>query len=136
MNHFYKLLYTLQYNAALVAELCAIKGGRTERPLVRAFHWYIETSNRNAFRLEGKQYEAVSLVLAAEVEHWYYSAGAGRAAHGKRARVFDTPMQTESYQSKRPSSSSLRSLPDSMKGKPINSGYKICDLDDINEESG
>ncbi|XP_050090367.1 uncharacterized protein LOC126574288 [Anopheles aquasalis] len=121
------------YNAALVAELCAIKGGKKERPLLRVFHWYIETSNRNAFRIEGKQYEAVSLVMAAEIEHWYCSAGAGKTAQGKRARVSDTPMQTESGQSAMESSASLSA---SMKAKPINSGHKMFVLENITEESG
>uniref|UniRef100_A0A182NHK3 Uncharacterized protein n=1 Tax=Anopheles dirus TaxID=7168 RepID=A0A182NHK3_9DIPT len=73
------------YNAALVAELRTTGKGQP-RPLLQAFHWYIETSNRAAFRVDGQQYEAVSLVVAAEVEHWY-CARPGHSAHGSRARV-------------------------------------------------
>uniref|UniRef100_A0A2M4CRZ5 Uncharacterized protein n=1 Tax=Anopheles darlingi TaxID=43151 RepID=A0A2M4CRZ5_ANODA len=123
------------YNAALVSELCAINGGRKERPLLRVFHWYIETSNRNAFLIEEKQYEAVSLVMSTEVEHWYCSAGAGKTTHGKRVRVSDTQMHIESGQSSMLTSSAHRSLSTSMASKPTNSGHKLCVLENINEES-
>uniref|UniRef100_A0A8W7P5I1 Uncharacterized protein n=1 Tax=Anopheles coluzzii TaxID=1518534 RepID=A0A8W7P5I1_ANOCL len=73
------------YNAALVEELRTTGKGQP-RPLLQAFHWYIETSNRCAFRVEGQQYAAVSLVVAAEVEHWY-CARPGHSAQGSRARV-------------------------------------------------
>ncbi|XP_058053395.1 uncharacterized protein LOC131205344 [Anopheles bellator] len=80
------------YNAALEAELRTIgSDSRNERPLLRVFHWYIETSNEDAFRIEGKQYEAVSFVLAAEIEHWYCSAGVGQSVHGRRVRMGDQP---------------------------------------------
>ncbi|XP_052873838.1 uncharacterized protein LOC128279160 [Anopheles cruzii] len=81
------------YNAALAAELKTIgSDSRDGRPLLRVFHWYIETSNEAAFRIEGKQYEAVSFVLAAEIEHWYCSAGVGQAVrHGRRVRMGDQP---------------------------------------------
>ncbi|XP_053674204.1 uncharacterized protein LOC128724504 [Anopheles nili] len=74
------------YNAALVAELRTKGGCEQTRPLLRAFHWYIETSNRAAFQVEQQLYDAVSLVVAAEVEHWY-CARAGQHASGSRARV-------------------------------------------------
>uniref|UniRef100_A0A182KFC3 Uncharacterized protein n=1 Tax=Anopheles christyi TaxID=43041 RepID=A0A182KFC3_9DIPT len=80
------------YNAALVEELRTTGKGQP-RPLLQAFHWYIETSNRNAFRIEGQQYDAVSLVVAAEVEHWF-CARHGHSAQGSRARVVSFSDQT------------------------------------------
>ncbi|KFB36655.1 AGAP007641-PA-like protein [Anopheles sinensis] len=74
------------YNAALVTELRTSGKGKP-RPLLRVFHWYIETSNVDAFRMEGQQCEAVSLVVAAEVEHWYGARPGGRSSSGSRARV-------------------------------------------------
>uniref|UniRef100_A0A182WIS8 Uncharacterized protein n=1 Tax=Anopheles minimus TaxID=112268 RepID=A0A182WIS8_9DIPT len=73
------------YNAMLAEELRTTGKGQP-RPLLQAFHWYIETSNRDAFRIEGQQYDAVSLIVAAEVEHWY-CARPGHSSQGSRARI-------------------------------------------------
>ncbi|XP_035904517.1 uncharacterized protein LOC118508865 [Anopheles stephensi] len=73
------------YNSVLVEELRTTTS-RQPRPLLQAFHWYIETSRRDAFRIEDQQYDAVSLIVAAEVEHWY-CARPGHRAQGSRARV-------------------------------------------------
>uniref|UniRef100_A0A182QWQ3 Uncharacterized protein n=1 Tax=Anopheles farauti TaxID=69004 RepID=A0A182QWQ3_9DIPT len=86
------------YNAALVAELRTTGKGQP-RPLLQAFHWYIETSNRAAFCIEGQQYDAVSLVVAAEVEHWYCARPGHGSAHGSRARVsFGVQQQQQQHQ--------------------------------------
>ncbi|XP_058120643.1 uncharacterized protein LOC131294819 [Anopheles ziemanni] len=85
------------YNATLVTELRTSGQGKP-RPLLRVFHWYIETSNVDAFRMDGQQCEAVSLVVAAEVEHWYGARPGGQSSSGSRARVLsfgelaDTPI--------------------------------------------
>lgn len=54
--------------------------------LLKTFHWYIETSNVDAFDVEGAMFEAVSLIIGSEVEHWYY-AKAGRSMCGSRVRL-------------------------------------------------
>uniref|UniRef100_A0AAG5D662 Uncharacterized protein n=1 Tax=Anopheles atroparvus TaxID=41427 RepID=A0AAG5D662_ANOAO len=74
------------YNAALATELRTTGKGQP-RPLLRAFHWYIETSNVDAFRIDGQPCEAVSLVVAAEVEHWYCARPGGKSSNGRRARI-------------------------------------------------
>ncbi|XP_052892906.1 uncharacterized protein LOC128300759 [Anopheles moucheti] len=73
------------YNAVLAEELRTIGKGQS-RPLLQAFHWYIETSNRDAFRIEDQHYDAVSLIVTAEVEHWY-CARPGPSVQGSRARI-------------------------------------------------
>ncbi|XP_049298388.1 uncharacterized protein LOC125771628 [Anopheles funestus] len=73
------------YNAVLAEELRTTGKGQP-RPLLQAFHWYIETSNTDAFRVEDQQYEAVSLIVAAEVEHWY-CARSDHSVQGSRARI-------------------------------------------------
>lgn len=73
------------YNSVLAEEL-RTTGNKQPRPLLQAFHWYIETSHQDAFRIEDQQYDAVSLIVAAEVEHWY-CARPGHRVQGSRARV-------------------------------------------------
>ncbi|XP_065086257.1 uncharacterized protein LOC135708179 [Ochlerotatus camptorhynchus] len=54
--------------------------------LLRTFHWYIESSNVDAFMVDDELYEAVSLIIEADVEHWY-CARPGWNISGSRVRL-------------------------------------------------
>lgn len=54
--------------------------------LLRTFHWYIESSNVDAFLVDDELYEAVSLIIEADVEHWY-CARPGWNISGSRVRL-------------------------------------------------
>lgn len=54
--------------------------------LLRTFHWYIETPIVDAFLVDGELYEAVSLIMEADVEHWY-CARPGWNISGSRVRI-------------------------------------------------
>lgn len=74
--------YFFQYNTVLSNQLKQSGGPM----LLRTFHWYIETPNVDAFLVEGEQYEAVSLIMEADVEHWY-CARPGWNVSGSRVRL-------------------------------------------------
>lgn len=55
--------------------------------LLKVFHWYIESSNVDAFLVENCRYDAVSLIIAAHVEHWYCAKAGNNCAYGSRLRL-------------------------------------------------
>lgn len=54
--------------------------------LLQTFHWYIETPHADAFLVDGELYEAVSLIMETDVEHWY-CARPGWSISGSRVRL-------------------------------------------------
>lgn len=62
--------------------------------LLQAFHWYIETPHANAFIVDGEFCEAVSLIMEADVEHWY-CARPGLSKSGSRVRLRNEKMELD-----------------------------------------
>lgn len=62
--------------------------------LLQAFHWYIESSNADAFMMEDELYAAVSLIIEADVEHWY-CARPGWNISGSRVRLRNSKWEHE-----------------------------------------
>ncbi|XP_055602128.1 uncharacterized protein LOC129750942 [Uranotaenia lowii] len=64
--------------------------------LLKIFHWYIESANLDAFVVDHattnppKVYEAISLIIGAEVEHWYCAKAGHASIHGSRVRIRST----------------------------------------------
>lgn len=71
-----------QYNTVLSNQLKKDGGPM----LLQTFHWYIETPHADAFLVDGELYEAVSLIMETDVEHWY-CARPGWSISGSRVRL-------------------------------------------------
>ncbi|XP_063699834.1 uncharacterized protein LOC134830322 [Culicoides brevitarsis] len=69
------------YNSCLMLECQKLSGGittdrnnnNTYKPKLRIQHWYIESGNIEAFRMQGKTFQAVSMIVSPCVEYWYCS---------------------------------------------------------------
>ncbi|XP_053687189.1 uncharacterized protein LOC128736728 [Sabethes cyaneus] len=57
--------------------------------LLKVFHWYIESSHGDAFEVNACRYDAVSLIIAAHVEHFYCAKAGCTSAQGRRLRLGD-----------------------------------------------
>ncbi|XP_055531793.1 uncharacterized protein LOC129722410 [Wyeomyia smithii] len=71
------------YNAVLTNQLR--EGGGPM--LLKVFHWYIESPKADAFMVENCRYDAVSLIIAAHVEHWYCAKAGCTSTYGSRIRL-------------------------------------------------
>lgn len=72
------------YNSMLVHELRAA----AENSKLKIIHWHIESGNTEAFMLGGVLYKAVSIIIGAEMEHWYCANTGkdGTKSYGSRYR--------------------------------------------------
>ncbi|XP_055620192.1 uncharacterized protein LOC129764757 [Toxorhynchites rutilus septentrionalis] len=80
------------YNSVLT-DLLKSRGG--PESMLKTFHWYIESSNVEAFKAKGVLFEAVSLIICEELEHWY-CAKQNESLHGSRIRISNSPSDCES----------------------------------------
>jgi hypothetical protein len=56
---------------------------------LKIIHWHIESGNKDAFKMDGVLYKAVSIIIGPDLEHWY-CANIGPNAHslnGSRQRI-------------------------------------------------
>lgn len=60
-------------------------GGNTK---LKILHWHIESSNIEAFKMQGVTYKAVSIIISPTVEYWYCANQGPNSLHtfGSRAR--------------------------------------------------
>lgn len=75
------------YNAMLSHEIKAA----SESAKLNIIHWHIESGNTEAFMMGGVLYKAVSIIIGADMEHWYCANTGkdGTHSHGSRYRKHD-----------------------------------------------
>lgn len=75
------------YNSMLVHELKQ----SSENSKLKIIHWHIESGNVEAFMMGGVLYKAVSIIIGAEMEHWYCANTGkdGSHSYGSRYRKND-----------------------------------------------
>ena len=75
------------YNSMLVHELKQA----AENSRVKIVHWHIESGNVEAFMMGGVLYKAVSIIIGADMEHWYCANTGknGSNSYGSRYRRND-----------------------------------------------
>ncbi|XP_058837182.1 uncharacterized protein LOC131693414 [Topomyia yanbarensis] len=122
------------YNTVL-SNLLKEKGGPV---LLKVFHWYIESSNVDAFKVENTLYEAVSLIIAAHVEHWY-CAKRGHSVYGSRLRLGSEKLGADSTERNKARIADCLVAPDTslmakVVDKKLNRRTRQLSLCTINEE--
>lgn len=81
------------YNSMLMHELKAF----SESAKLKIIHWHIESGNVEAFMMGGVLYKAVSIVIGADMEHWYCANTGkdGTHSYGSRYRKQQKHQQHE-----------------------------------------
>lgn len=84
------------YNSMLLHELKAIS--EAKNPKLRLIHWHIESGNKEAFKMNGVLYRAVSIVIGNDMEHWYCANTGENGSHsyGSRYRNDKNKMNSRS----------------------------------------
>lgn len=101
--------------------------------LLRLFHWYIETPYADAFLVEGELYEAVSLIMEADVEHWY-CARPGWSISGSRVRLRDNKWELDNAEKAKARIAECLSPHPKMRKQDRRACQKRLSLCTINEE--
>lgn len=72
------------YNSMLCHEINVA----SENSKLNIIHWHVESGNKEAFMMGGVLYKAVSIIIGADMEHWYCANTGkdGTYSHGSRYR--------------------------------------------------
>jgi hypothetical protein len=79
------------YNSMLVHELKTF----SENAKLKIIHWHIESGNTEAFMMGGVLYKAVSIIIGADMEHWYCANTGKDGTHSYGSRYRKTDHQHE-----------------------------------------
>lgn len=79
------------YNSMLIHELKA----SSENSKLKIIHWHIESGNIEAFMMGGVLYKAVSIIIGAEMEHWYCANTGKDGSHSFGSRYRKNERQHE-----------------------------------------
>lgn len=80
------------YNAMLQDELYSAPTGFK----LQILHWTIETDNINAFRINNNTFDAVTMIIGPNIEHWFgaiFTLGRKFCAHGHNQRISTVKFQ-------------------------------------------
>jgi hypothetical protein len=77
--------FFLQYNLMLRTELTSAPPDSK----LKIVHWHIESGNKDAFKMNGIVYKAVSIIIGPDLEHWYCANIGPNATsiNGSRQRI-------------------------------------------------
>lgn len=84
------------YNSMLVHELKQF----SENSKLKIIHWHIESGNVEAFMMGGVLYKAVSIIIGADMEHWYCANTGKDGSHSYGSRYRKNDQQHEENTSK------------------------------------
>lgn len=77
------------YNSMLVHELKQ----SPENSKLKIIHWHIESGNVEAFMMGGDLYKAVSIIIGADMEHWYCANTGKDGSHSYGSRYRNNERQ-------------------------------------------
>lgn len=85
------------YNGMLIHELKTC----SENAKLKVIHWHIESGNTEAFMMGGVLYKAVSIIIGAEMEHWYCANTGKNGTHSFGSRYRNNDRQQHEQNTKK-----------------------------------
>lgn len=72
--------------------LCHELKSNPENSKLKVIHWHIESGNIDAFKMNGKVYKSVSIIIGEQMEHWYCANTGkdGSRSYGSRYKKIET----------------------------------------------